>query len=301
VRSVREYRFVVFLVGSAASWGVATAVSKRAVDEISPLVLLPIQLGVSVVSLGALMRVCGGRVVWSPGLRRLGALGVLNPGISYALGLLGLSRITASMSVLLWAVEPVLILLLARWVLRERMPAVAQLGVLVALGGVVLVVYRSGAAGGTTGVALTLAGVGACAAYSVACRRLLVDDSALPVVVVQQACALAFAVFLLTIAWMAGWAHPPTGVSVAGWVSAAASGVLYYGLAFWLYLNGLRRVTAGLAGVFLTLIPVFGVAASYVLLAERLSPAQWVGAVVVVVSVGAVALSHRQLAPAMPS
>ena len=44
---------------------------------------------------------------------------------------------------------------------------------------------------------------------------------------------------------------------------AAASGILYYGLAFWLYLTGLQHVTASYAGAFLPLIPVFGVTAGY--------------------------------------
>ena len=39
-------------------------------------------------------------------LHRLAALGVLNPGVAYALGLIGLTSITASLSVLLWALEP---------------------------------------------------------------------------------------------------------------------------------------------------------------------------------------------------
>jgi hypothetical protein len=36
------------LVVAAACWGVATAISKRASDEIAPLTLLPIQLAMSV-------------------------------------------------------------------------------------------------------------------------------------------------------------------------------------------------------------------------------------------------------------
>ena len=49
--------------------------------------------------------------------------------------------------------------------------------------------------------------------------------------------------------------------------------------------SGLRHVTAALAGVFLTLIPVFGVAGAMVV-GERLEPRQWVGAIIVVASVG---------------
>ena len=61
-------------------------------------------------------------------VRRLTALGVLNPGVAYALGLIGLTTITASMSVLLWALEPVVIMLLAALVLREHIPLRSRLG-----------------------------------------------------------------------------------------------------------------------------------------------------------------------------
>jgi len=71
------------------------------------------------------------------------------------------------------------------------------------------------------------------------------------------------------------------------------SGILYYGLAFWCYLSALSRVPATVAGAFLPLIPVFGVAAGY-LVGERLTDRQWIGAAVVVTAVTAVAaLQHR--------
>jgi drug/metabolite transporter (DMT)-like permease len=50
-------------------------------------------------------------------------LGLLNPGISYALSLVGLPYATASLSALLWAVEPLLIVGLAWLVLHERQTA----------------------------------------------------------------------------------------------------------------------------------------------------------------------------------
>jgi probable blue pigment (indigoidine) exporter len=235
--------------------------------------------------------------VWSPKLRRLAALGVLNPGISYALGLLGLARISASMSVLLWAVEPRLILLLAREVLQDRITRPVAVAMAAAMGGVLLIVARSGIGGALVGVSLTLAGVGACAMYTVACRKLLADDAALTVMLVQQACALVFAIALWTITQLV---HPdqalgrPLGsVSGRAWISAVASGVLYYAVAFGLYLAGLRQVSASVAATFLTLIPVFGVSASYLLLSEQLSGRQWIGAGLVLGAVAAVTLNRN--------
>ena len=46
-------------------------------------------------------------------------------------------------------------------------------------------------------------------------------------------------------------------------------------------------MTASSAGLFINLVPVFGITASYVVLGERLSPRQWVGAIVVIAAVAA--------------
>lgn len=289
----RGYRHALFLTGAAACWGIATVISKRAVDEIPALTLLPLQLAVSVITLLVLTRIQGLRVIWSPDLRRLGALGVLNPGISYTLSLLGLAHITASLSVLLWTVEPLLILVLARWLLRDQITWPLAIAMAGAFSGVLLIVVESGTGGAALGVALTLAGVGACAVYTVICRKLLADDSTLTVVLIQQGCALVFAVALLAVAHLAGARLGVVHVSAWAWLSAATSGVFYYAIAFWLYLNGLRRVPAAVAGMFINLIPVFGITAGYLLLAERFSARQWLGASVVVAAVYTTTLIRR--------
>lgn len=116
----RSRRPVAALVAAASCWGLGTVVSKQVVDDVEPLTLLPVQLAASCTLLFVVTRARRERLTWTPPMRRLTALGVLNPGIAYALGLIGLTRITASMSVLLWALEPVVIMLLAGLVLREH-------------------------------------------------------------------------------------------------------------------------------------------------------------------------------------
>lgn len=95
-RAVRAYSHSLSLVAAAACWGIAAVISKRAVDEIDPLTLLPIELAVSVTVLLFLAALTNEQSFWSPRLKRLGLLGVLNPGLSYALSLAGLARVTAS-------------------------------------------------------------------------------------------------------------------------------------------------------------------------------------------------------------
>jgi probable blue pigment (indigoidine) exporter len=288
-RTVRAHAPAWSLVAAAASWALATVISKRAVDEIEPLTLLPIELAVSVVMLGAAAAMTGQRVRRSSELSRLALLGVLNPGVSYALGLVGLARITASMSVLLWAVEPLLILAFAWLLLRQQPTARLMAWSLLALVGVVLVVFVPSGAGEPLGVAFTLAGVSACAIYTVLSSYVLVEVSSLTVVLVQQVAAFLFALVLFAGALIVGQGGSLSNVSLTGWASAVIAGVLYYAVAFWFYINGLRHVRPAVAGMFLNLIPLFGLAASRVLLDERLSGRQWVGAALIVAAVLAIA------------
>ncbi len=131
--------------------------------------------------------------------------------------------------------------------------------------GVLLVIYRPGASGDALGVALTVAAVEACAFYAVLTRRLLLDDSSLAVVLVQQVAALCFAIVVAGVASAMGAADLGLPDDLATWALAAASGMVYYGFAFWFFVGGLRGVPASVAGSFLPLIPVFGLAAGYLL------------------------------------
>jgi probable blue pigment (indigoidine) exporter len=277
---------VLALTLAAASWGIGTVVSKRATAEIPPLTLLPIQLAASLVVLVLFMRWRGLPLRDASSSPLLGRLGLLNPGLSYALSLLGLVHITASLSVLLWAMEPVLILFLAAWLLRERISASLLILSLIAVAGMLLVISAPGGSGDVLGVGLTIAGVACCAIYTVSTRRWLGDtDSTSHVLAGQQMYALAFAGVLAGAAWLATGSVLPSSVTAAGWASAIGSGVLYYGVAYWLYLSGLRHVPASLAAVSFYLIPVFGVAAGFLFLGERLGPGQWLGAAVVVAAI----------------
>ncbi len=151
------------LVAATACWGCGTILSKQVLDRGgAPLTLLASTRSEQPAPL-ARQLVLGSSPTWSSNLGRLAALGILNPGFAYALGLLGLVTIDASMSMLLWATEPILIILLAVLLLRERVAAATIVAVAVALIGVLLVLYRPGASGDAIGIALTVGAVTACA------------------------------------------------------------------------------------------------------------------------------------------
>jgi hypothetical protein len=124
----------------------------------------------------------------------------------------------------------------------------------------------------------------------------------LPAEIQRRTAALGFAVVLAAVVQaVAGDAVDAGSLTTPMWVAAVGSGVLHYGLAFWFYLTGLRRVSTSVAGSFITLVPVFGVAAGY-LAGERLTGRQWVGAAVVIIAIVAVAVRQNRpdQAPARP-
>ena len=284
---------VLALILAAVAWGSGTVISKRAVAEIPPFPLLAIQLVASVMALWVALRIASrsrGAVERSgPVPPVLARLGILNPGIAYALTLIGLTQITASLSVMLWALEPILILALAVAFLGERVgPSLIALSV-VAAGGMVLVLFDDAGGGTLPGVVVTVIGVACCAVYTVVTRGRIGDvPSTAPIVLAQQVHALAFVTVALAIVVVATGVPSLDAVSAVAWASAIGSGVLYYSAAYWLYLGGLRWVPASTAAVSFYLIPVVGVSLGVLVLGERFAPHQWVGAAIVIVAVAAI-------------
>ncbi len=284
----------IFLIAATACWGVGTVLSKLALDRgLAPMVLLVVELFASCsFVLAVLVAVSRGRPRFprTHDYSRVAALGALNPALGYSLGLLGLTTVSASLAVLVWALEPLLVAVLAVFLLRERLSAPVAFLTVTAVGGAVVVLGGSGASGDARGLTLTFAAVSACALYTVLTRRLLLDDGSLIVVLGQQVLALVLVLIALVV--LAG----ATGGDVLGDRPdlatvglAAASGLVYYGLAFVFYVSGLRHVPAVTAGAVLPLIPVWGLAAAF-LAGDRLSAGQWLGAAVVGLAVLAIGL-----------
>ena len=106
--------------------------------------------------------------------------------------------------------------------------------------------------------------------------------------------------------WSSSWGssaarscRPPS--RPLGVASAIGSGALYYAGAYWFYLGALRHVPASFAAVSFYLIPIIGVTASALLLGERLEPQQWVGALIVIGAVLAIARQQVSTTTEVPA
>ena len=284
------------LIGAGAAWGLGTVLSKSALVHFEPIDLLIVQLGASVAAMTLALAFTRNRPAMPSAMWSVAGLGVLNPGLAYLLGLTGLAMTSASLATLIWALEPALIVVAASLILGERATG-KIIGVAVAgFAGVALVAIGP-VSGSLPGGFLILAGVGCCALYAVWTRRIVSSGSVLFVVFCQHATALAVALMFATIR---GY-RPMAALNEAPWAataSALVSGVLYYGVAFFLFVGALRRVSAAVAGLYINLVPVFGIITAYILLNERLSPVEWLGAATVLGAMTVMLLAGtREAAP----
>ncbi len=279
----------VSLTSATAFWGIATVISKALLASVPPITFLVIQLAPSVCVLWVLVLARGMLSVTWPGLLPLALLGLLNPGLSYTLSMLGLTKTTASVATLLWAAEPALIVVTAWLLLQETITTRFLTATAAAACGVLLV---SGIVGGGDlanangyGAALILGGVLCCALYTVLSRRIASSIDPLPAVAIQQTVGLIWAIAIWPLEPQGGAINSVAALSQRELLGGALSGLMYYAAAFWFYLSALRSVPATTASIFLNLTPVFGVASAYIFLGERLTQSQWVGAATILLSV----------------
>jgi drug/metabolite transporter (DMT)-like permease len=277
------------LIIACAFWAAGTVVSKELLGSVPPVLFLIIQLAPSVAVLWAAVVRNGTSLPVGRVLFVIVLLGWLNPGVSYTLSMLGLAHTSASVATLMWATEPALIVMLAWLALREQVSfPIAILTATAAIG----VYFASGMAtqglslqGETYGAALILLGVLCCAIYTIVSRDIAASVDPMAIIAIQQTLGLVWVLCIWPFEWRGSALGELSRLTSIELLGGLISGLMYYALAFWFYLNGLRSMTASRAGNFLNLIPVFGITFAYAFLSERLSVLQWVGALVILISV----------------
>jgi drug/metabolite transporter (DMT)-like permease len=153
------------------------------------------------------------------------------------------------------------------------------------------------AVGDRYGDVLILGGVLCCALYTVLSRTFVPSTNLLFTIALQQSAGLIWAAALWSLEWRGVGEERGLSLSWSEWIIGAVSGSMYYTAAFWCYLRGLRSVPATIAGGFLNLIPVFGIATAYVFLGERLTLRQWAGAAVMLLCVLALLMWRARAEP----
>lgn len=267
---------------AALCWGSATVMSKGALDRIPPIALLVIQLAGSLAFLWTLLLVRGVRADAIRDALRIAWLGLLEPGLAFVLALVGLVDTQAGIATLIVSSEAPMIAALSAVLLRERLSARFFVLSAAALTGLILASgIRDATSGSVIGDGLIALGTLVAAVYVVLSSRLVAGRDPILVVACQQLVAGLLALVLLPIeiaqhhgVWLD---HLPAST----WALALGSGIVQYALAFAFYLAAMRSISASLAGTFLYLTPVVGLAGAVIFLDEKFTALQLTGAVIV--------------------
>lgn len=291
----RSAIYVAAALAATLCWGAGMTLTKLALGYFAPSLLLVVQLLASIVFLALLLPVLRIRVSSWPRLLRVSGLGLLEPGLAYFLGLEGLQRIGAAEAVVLSSTESILVVLLA-WLLAIERPRGIVLALAVVGGiGAMLVAgshFNDIGAPSLWGDLLLLGGVLSAAGYVVLSSRLASVTEPLSTLIGQQVVAVLFAIGLHLA--FAGPSGNFPSVPAYGWTLAAVSGIVQYACAFWLYLWALKGLRAGEAGLYLSLIPVFGLLIAIPVFREQLAPLQWMGALLIIGTIAVLTRVHEE-------
>jgi len=275
-------------LGYSMSWGFGLTLSKLGLAYFQPLTLLVIQLCSSLAFLSLLLLVRDG----TAGLRRIspryGAAGILEPGLAYLLGTVGLSMTSAVSASLIGTSEVLVTILAAALILREPVSSVRLMLAAVGTVGVALIALAdiSGPAmRSTTGDLLVFAGVLCATGYALLSAPMARKINPLPLVISQQILGLATVLPIwLLLSSKEIFLSPTLTPHLGAWLLAVTAGVLQYALAFYFYLSAVSTMDVSRATLFLILIPVFSAISAMALLGEGLALLQVVGGAIILVA-----------------
>lgn len=262
----QKYVAILAMIGSAACWGGATVMSRDLLDMIEPIQLLFFQLLSSVVFLSFISFRKLRLEYFSLSLFKASLAGVLEPALAYSIGLVGLSRTSAGHASIISSSEPIFIVVLSFLFIRNRISLKVFLCVLLASIGLFFVSFSDGVGEWSIeGDALIVVATIFAALYVVFSSRWAAGFPVTLLALVQQ--VVGFFVVCFLILFYSEFKGPES-LSIGMVAYVFVSGVVQYSLAFLFYLYGLRYISADVAALWLTLIPVFGVFGAYFFLSE---------------------------------
>lgn len=283
------------LVGVAFLWGGTWIAGRIAVGELPPLAVAAWRFLLAVLALGLLLALNGGLPRFTRGQWLLvGALGASGIFLYNLCFLYGMQHIEAGRGALVVALTPVVIAVADALLFGAAFPARKAAGVAVALAGCLLVVTRgepqalfAGAVG--TGEWLIMGCVLLWSAYTFIGRRATLGLTPLQA---TFGAALTGGAMLTVAALVDGSLG---SVATAG--APALAAVVFLGLfgtavGFTWYADGVMRLGATRAGLYINLVPVFAVLQGALLLDERIGAASLAGGLLVIAGVLLATLQH---------
>lgn len=214
---------------------------------------------------------------WVP---RVFILGALNIAIFLSLLFVAAYRLPGGLAATLTAVQPLLVLMLARAMLGTAIQFVGVAAAVAGIAGVGLLVLGPDASPDPIGIAAALGGALSMATGNVLTRRWQPPVSALTFTAWQLTAGGAL---LVPVALVVEPGFPmPGALNLAGFTWL---GLIGGALAYCFWFRGIARLGPSTVTAFTFLSPLSAVILGWVVLGQALTPAQGLGAVIVLVSV----------------
>lgn len=211
---------------------------------------------------------------------RLLILGALNFSLFWSLLFLAAYRLPGGLAATLGAIQPLLVLLLARMVMGQLISASGVFAAVAGLCGVALLVLSPNAGVDILGILAALAGAASMAAGTVLTRHWQPPVSALTFTAWQLS---AGGLLLLPVAL---WFEPALpALTTANMLGFVWLGLIGAALTYFLWFRGIASLGPSVATAFGFLSPLTAVVLGWLILGQVMTPVQGVGAAIVVFSV----------------
>jgi len=282
-------RRLIPLLAAFVLWGSQYVISKIALRTVPPVTLLALRYLVSVPALFIVLRL---RHALTPIKKGdwpiLFAIGFTGYFASFCLQMLGINRLTGSVSSLLGAMNPIFIPILAAFFLHERITPAKIACVALSMAGVVVIVGMDGTVD-ASGALLMLASVFLWSTASIIIRRVSGRYDPMQIALIAILCALPFT---------GGWSLIELQSAPCSFTLESVLAVLYMGVlgtavthSLWNY--SLRVMDASFCSMFYPMQPLVSSILGVLFLHEAVTPGFVIGALMICCGIVAAVISAK--------
>jgi len=271
-------RDLVDLLLLAMLWGGSFLFMRIAAPDFGPVAMVETRVAVAALVLFAIVLRQGGTRELGVNWRALTVVGAFNSAIPFTLFGYAILSISAGFGAILNATSPLFGAVLAYVWLRERLPWLRVVGLMVGFAGVALLVWgkpSSQVSGDGWAIAAALCGG---LSYGIAPNFIRRNLSRVPPLVIAAGSQIAAALLLLPIAVVLWPQHNP---SAGAWAAAIVLGIASTGLAYILYFRLIRNIGPTRAIAVTFLVPAFGMLWGALFLGETVTASMLAGCAVI--------------------
>ncbi len=281
-------RFYIFGCLYSISFALGTVLSKFALNEGTPLFLFFTQLLGSTLVLWIVSCIRKVQPKDLSSVAKMGYAGILEPGLAYTLGTVGLMMISASIASFIGSLEVILTVFLSALILKESLGLKKVLLCMTSFIGILLVIspWNEGVGKSTfIGYILYFSGVLMAVIYAILSKKQVKDIPPLSLLTSQLTLGLACITVILLISLVTGITKEQLHNNFLFYLLAFSSGILQYCIPYSLYLVVLKNTDVSNIAFYIGLVPVFTLFFSVMLLGESFTWVQASGGVIVLFSV----------------